>query len=72
MYGDAFISSIVLYAIYIIVLTSFDEVPDLCGIVDTSAYELSMFVLLPTPRRLNNSLPTPRNRHLTPLGNNVA
>ena len=49
MDGDAFVSSIVLCTFYIIVLPSFDDAPDLCGIVDAGAYELASFVLPPTP-----------------------
>ena len=67
-----FVSSIVLYTFYIIVLLSFDEVPDLCCIVDAGACKLGVFVLPLTPRGLNNTLPTPRRRHFSILGDHVA
>ena len=67
-----FVSSIVLYTFYIIVLLSFDEVPDLCCIVDAGAYKLVVFVLPPTPHGLNNTLLMPRWRHFSILGDHVA
>ena len=41
MYGDALITSIILYTFYIIVLPFFGEYPTVCGIVDVGAYKLT-------------------------------
>jgi hypothetical protein len=72
IYRDTFVSSIVLCTLYIIVLPSFDDAPDLCGVVDAGAYELHSFIFLPTPRGLNNMLPTPRQRHFLISGDSLA
>jgi len=68
IYRDAYVSSIVLYTSYIIVLPFLGECPTMCGIVDAGAYKLTAFVLPPATMSHSNTLATPQNRLFLCLG----
>ena len=71
IYGDAFVSSIVLCTFYIIVLPFWGGCLAVCGIVDAGAYNFVVSFLPPTTTSHNNILVKPQTRRFSILGNYV-